>query len=1733
MCPKSKGFNIFLCHGTQQKGMVIKMKKTKCKKLIGLLISIIMILQTIPVNAFAADLETLKNQTNESVEDDAAKIVAEVVEKRGEYNKVYLLEDGSYYSISTFSPLHQQINGKWENINNNSQLPHSVRDAEKTLQQTSKSCLQNEEIKNNGNTRGTSTVNNSIIYNCLDTATETNGIISFATGSLMLIKPVQINHLINHNKVILEASISVECTVGNGHNINSPFYLKEVSIDWDENSTNALLDDLEPDEMKTLDYNCINANGTFRWNITDLYTKWDKGVTDNNGCVFYSSDECSIQISSVYISIRYKDINETDLDSTYHTIDMGRAGIASVNDLTSSLKIEQTILDVDRAVLPISLKRIYDSTKPLNSSSAGGCFRWNYESNIVFDGNVASWYMIDGTVSNYIPSSPLETIDGYQKWVQIGRSNSQATLWIKATELNSNNYNYQNFYAVDNNEIEYYFNTTGKLIKMQLGDNEFNQILFNYTNDVLTSIVYNDSNGIVTTVSITISNSGSGYVLFTAYDSNNNNASSQLIQFSTGHYNNGKISSNTITFNDGGTVTYSYDEFGCLYLIESINNTTLEISYKNIEDSSEDGGYVTEYEYYDNNVSNNVVIDSSRTFYREFEIDNQIESIKYNNNFNIIEYKDVNNNYLISTYDENDVLVNSYVVNETNSIEKLNNPSFEIYNGFTRRFSYWTSSDHVQRETDISKCDGSSAKFKDEDENFSAYLYQVHNDLVPDTVYVFGSNIRVSDSTPSYGSLIYLSVDVKYTGTNDYVNIVETPFDITFDEHWQKALTAFTIDENVSDVKFSIVYNGKAGTVLVDNATLFEYTGEQADFAHIDTSSPYTITRNNDNTIGQETLTDGVLSLTKSYTYQNGMTASVTDINGITTYYSYDDNTGKLIELGNMMDGNDEIINPVEFTYYSSGLIDSIEQTVRNINTNSRVNLKTSYLYNSSKISRVTHNGFSYYFSYNQDGRLINVSIGSGNDNQTDSITDFSYSNGNISTIDFSNGYRIEYSYLTDSDLIEYIVIKKINNNNSTETIKTFKYFYNEDNTLYAVCDFKTGYTVIFNSTGFCFYKRNFSGVVPSTVNKNNLLQNALMMYSKEKDENETTIETYYPSIYQENGNPKVKVVTTPNSYSKNIQNDNLITSSFVTLNKIIDYTPNNGYEEKSYSYRREKEVDYFGRIAKKIMESKTINESGKRSQVTDTYEYKTQSSNTTTLVSAHSTSVDLIDDLQNEVENQWSSKVYYEYDDKGNIIFEYSKDQNSTVYPIVYYKYDASNQLIGEYNKKTNTSITYTYDAGGNRTSKIFHDISTVVCAGNEVTNFGTVTSTLSYQYDNVWKDQLVGYGGQTINYDDYGNPLTYIAETYSTRDLSGNAGGTSEVSGTMEWSGEYLTAFETENNRYEYEYDAKGFRTKKTVYNISNANGNKTYTFASDFVYVWDNDNLRSIVFQSESDLPLQTNILYDQTGEMSGFISYTGHVFQYVKDINGSVIGLVDETGNKIVDIIYDAWGKMTIKINITASGLDTIKYLAMGILVTLNPITYNSYLFDYETGLYILKEKCYSPEWGRYLNPSNSQKLLEKTQTVLSSNLYLFSENNLVNRFEPFNLSVRNSLNAIELNNGFEIKNNSSFLSRAFCTVYANQIIKKYGVWNYNEGYTYCDMDTLEISERLFAFGVGKYAPEVINKVNVVWGTAWLHDVQNSEYIQIYKNDSNSWKYEKIWFAASSLKQQAWYDGIIID
>ena len=281
-------------------------------------------------------------------------------------------------------------------------------------------------------------------------------------------------------------------------------------------------------------------------------------------------------------------------------------------------------------------------------------------------------------------------------------------------------------------------------------------------------------------------------------------------------------------------------------------------------------------------------------------------------------------------------------------------------------------------------------------------------------------------------------------------------------------------------------------------------------------------------------------------------------------------------------------------------------------------------------------------------------------------------------------------------------------------------------------------------------------------------------------------------------------------------------------------------------------------------------------------------------------------------------------------------------------YVYDSANQLVRENNPETNTTTAWTYDNAGNilirqeYTFTLVDDLSTVI-----------PTTTISYGYsDSNWGDLLTEYDGQTITYDQIGNPLTDGTWTYSWK------------------HGRELASMTDGSTTWNYTYNADGLRTKRT-------NGEDTY----DYVYL-DGQLVKLTVNDSGNEIVMY--FAYDADGTPLS-VNYQGTTYYYATNLQGDVVAIVNQSGNELVSYTYDAWGKPYPS---EGSGANTLgKY---------NPLRYRGYVYDTETGLYYLQSRYYDPEMGRFIN---ADAYATTGQGLVGNNMYAYCNNNSVNCEDP--------------------------------------------------------------------------------------------------------------------------------------
>ena len=310
-----------------------------------------------------------------------------------------------------------------------------------------------------------------------------------------------------------------------------------------------------------------------------------------------------------------------------------------------------------------------------------------------------------------------------------------------------------------------------------------------------------------------------------------------------------------------------------------------------------------------------------------------------------------------------------------------------------------------------------------------------------------------------------------------------------------------------------------------------------------------------------------------------------------------------------------------------------------------------------------------------------------------------------------------------------------------------------------------------------------------------------------------------------------------------------------------------------------------------------------------------------------------LVSMLQFGYGNINTENLKYKYDEKGNI-----SEIRKNGLLVARYKYDGLSRLVREDNTDFKKTYVFDYDTGGNISSKLEYNFTLV-----ENLDYEDVVHTYNYSYPTTgWRDQLTEFNGQKIeNYDALGNPWVY-------------------KDNNLEWShGRQLDKFAD----VEFTYNGSDIRTSKI------ANGFTTKYYLNGNKIIRQYDELNILDFYYGTDGITGFHIVIKNNNKT---IIHEGDYY-YKKNLQGDIIGIIDSSGEQIIEYVYDAWGNhkaFDAKTNdpLDISKIDSytnIENIVQNIAIK-NPFRYRSYYYDFETKLYYLNSRYYDPLTGRFIN-----------------------------------------------------------------------------------------------------------------------------------------------------------------------
>lgn len=442
-------------------------KKRTCFKAISMVLVLALMIQTvsIAVTAITDSSEVVLSPIDtESSETTLPEIICEVESKRNRFTKVYKLSDGSYYEINSSEPIHENINGMWEEPANDLNTPNNVNEA-------TTYCEDLADLINCNSENGIAPASLDLEINDFSIPNVNTRVID-KNGNSYDTKRVQRNRICllwfdsffpvnsSYNQITKRCILTLNCQ----DVVKGTLSAYCITEPWD--STNQSLKSSDIDYKATITDSASiappdsNASSSVyaMFDITDMCLKWEKGYVDNNGLVFkFFESNAAATISGCTISRQYIMVDSYDSDFSYHTINMGRAGDVYINDFTNSILLVRKELGFESEIQPVTLYRYFDFGKThteLNPSGHGA--RWNYTSSIsMVTSRTYLWETFDGSSIEFILTrnntfSDIEFL-GY-------------TMTLPANYNSTRNLDGTTIVTPDN--VQYVFDTAGKVKKI-------------------------------------------------------------------------------------------------------------------------------------------------------------------------------------------------------------------------------------------------------------------------------------------------------------------------------------------------------------------------------------------------------------------------------------------------------------------------------------------------------------------------------------------------------------------------------------------------------------------------------------------------------------------------------------------------------------------------------------------------------------------------------------------------------------------------------------------------------------------------------------------------------------------------------------------------------------------------------------------------------------------------------------------------------------------------------------------------------------------------------------------------------------------------------------------------------------------------------------------------------------------------------------------------------------------
>lgn len=1470
-------------------------------KSLAAFLAFIIVIQVLPLSALAENVT--QSSASDISNEQNMEVVGEVVDKRTEYQKIYELSDGTYYEITSSSPIHEKSGSEWVEPDVSEDEPETTQEAEDYVKDLSENISEstNDEYGIAPASIEIADPTEQVLQFNIVSASS-NNLTYLGSNCEMYVKTPQI---VQNSSSFAQVTTSCEIKINYQNYRSGSLYAYQISDSFDIND-----ETLNKNKVKhynsILDFQQITSTGNSRWDITDAYLKWEKGIYDNNGIAFVAKSNCRFQIEQCSMIRHYKVLDMYDSDFTYHSIDMGRAGTVYINDFTNTVLIKRDELGIDGNILPVNLVRYIDLN---GNSSVGNPYgkdtRYNYESGIrMVTSYTYAWDSFDGETVYFTPSY-FNPSGSYIDWNDT--SGYGYEMRIFAAGLNGTDYS-QTILKNKDEGITYSFNSSGKIIKIAKGNDSIEIV---YTKNKTVNID-NDELSVPDGLIDYIQDGNGRRYCFNynpekLYDETNEIQKNTLESIEVkdengnGEYETIKIDNQPVKLN------FEY------VLLPDGNIALSKVTYPDSETVS----YIYGYEKTEEN--KNEVLESDNYLTAIVDTDGRKLELGYNGTVRIYsgienyEEKTVDFYPSITGYQEwvknvdNEVIITDKNSEDYNEYLKKSSLTIDRHNSYQRTFTdeagkeeliqynpglkilYYRNSDgndyyadystsYEQQLTQVFSPEGYESlldnyDFEDYEDSYFPWVEENGNSLGLEVGTLSGQGNYILEIDGSADHERYAAQGVEVNGLAGDVFVIGG---------WGRGNAPIPVESHFYGIEVYAAENN--GT---ENEPFIEAVGEPLYTLAFDTTADY----EEQFRLGAFQLEEDTeyLEVRLVYSYQAGSA----DFDEIQLYKSSEENV-------TFFDDTDSTSNISTLSEESN---DSDTQTITNdkglttaeVISDGNKSMVTKYAYDDNYyLSSVTDsNNVTTGYSYDQyNGTLNSVTIG-------DKVTSFSYTpvgalkevtravsglTDNVSNISASytyshdritsvthNGIKYNFTYNSFGN-VKNVDLEVLNNDSLDYDLISYDYSLDSKQNLNSIT---------YANGDVLSYTYDDNGNVTQISFKSSSDESPRLMYKYEYSNGEISKITDYDSnrvteysdngytvkeiTYGEDGSEQYTEIYAYSVDENGIIHETINGNEYTITENASDFDENTNettyssvtqfsFEGVTANINSSSVSDYFGRIkSSELSLTAADTESDFSHSIENSYTYMdyTASYSDGTEEKSVAATTNLIDTFESEIvdnngTNEEVSNVFtssYEYDSVGRITHVYYSLNNSASELVSYYQYDESGQVVTDVDFQNDRVTKYAYDSGGNITSKTIYEGEDSFSFNSDtdtLTLADTPTSTINYGY---------GYAGASNAQNELVG-FTDLLTSYNGQSINYNGLGypltyynaASADENTLlnfEWEGTLLKSATTSDGKQKYIYSYNQ-EGLRTNKEIYSLNDDGSWKLITAIDYFWSEDIL-----------------------------------------------------------------------------------------------------------------------------------------------------------------------------------------------------------------------------------------------------------------------------------------------------